>query len=176
VSAASAIDVGLDVATTQPTGAPRLAAFARRGIPHRRHQGICQKPETRNLTPRSTVSGHGFSRAAKLRREPIRHPLGEQFNLRLRPRTFSSWWWGRHYGAADSTNTIVDGGSVLFNVIVTSQVEGFAHALNVSFRKQRANIHLKARRFRHCASQVLDYADVSGWLAPYTQEYNAGEA
>jgi hypothetical protein len=79
----------------------------------------------------------------------------------LLPRTFSFWWWGRHYRAADSTNAIVDGASVLFDVIVTSQVERLAHALNVSFRKERANVHLKARRFRHCASQVLDYTDVA---------------
>src|SRR5580692_1796522 len=84
-----------------------------------------------------------------LRLEPARHPLGEQFNPRLRPRTLSSWWRGRHYGAADSTNAIVDGASMLFDVIVTSQVERLAHALNVSLRKQRSNIHLKARRFRH---------------------------
>jgi hypothetical protein len=79
----------------------------------------------------------------------------------LLPGTFTSWWWWRHYGAADSTNAIVDGASVLFDVIVTPQVEGFAHALNVSLCKERANVHLKARRFRHCASQVLDYTDVA---------------
>jgi hypothetical protein len=79
----------------------------------------------------------------------------------LRPRTFSFWWWGRHYDAADSTDAIVDGASVLFDVIVTSQVERLAHALNISLRKERANVHLKARRFRHCASQVLDYTDVA---------------
>jgi hypothetical protein len=67
------------------------------------------------------------------------------------------WWWGRHYGAADSTNAIIDGASVLLDVIVTSQVERPAHGLNVSLRKERPNVHLKARRFRHCASQVLDY-------------------
>jgi hypothetical protein len=80
----------------------------------------------------------------------------------LLPGTFSFWWWRRHYGAADSTNAIVDGASVLFDVIVTSQVERLAHALNVSLRKERANVHLKARGFRHCASsQVLDYTDVA---------------
>ena len=50
---------------------------------------------------------------------------------------------------------------MLFDVIVTSQVERLAHALNVSLRKQRANVHLKARRFRHCASHALDYTDVA---------------
>ena len=50
---------------------------------------------------------------------------------------------------------------MLFNVIVISQVERLAHALNVPLRKERANVHLKARRFRHCASQVLDYTDVA---------------
>jgi hypothetical protein len=79
----------------------------------------------------------------------------------LGPRTFSFWWCGRHYGAADSTNAIVNGASVLFDVIVTSQVERLAHALNVSFRKERADVHLKARRFRHCASQILDYLDAA---------------
>ena len=48
-----------------------------------------------------------------------------------------------------------------FDVILTSQVERLAHSLDVSFRKERANVRLKARRFRHCASQVLDYADVA---------------
>jgi hypothetical protein len=94
-----------------------------------------------------------------LRLKPVRHPLGEQFNPRLLPRTFPSWWRGRHNGAADSTNAIVDGGSVLLDVIVASQVERLAHALNVSLRKERADIYLKARRFRHCASQVLDFTD-----------------
>jgi len=79
----------------------------------------------------------------------------------LVPRTFSFWWWGRHYGTADSTNAIVDGASVLFDIIVTSQVERRAHALNVSFRKERADVHVKASRFRHCASQVFDYMDVA---------------
>ena len=97
----------------------------------------------------------------RLRLEPVRHPLGEQLDPRLRPGTFSPRWWGRHYGAADSTNAIVDRGSVLLNVIVTPQVEGLAHALNVSLRKERANVYLKARRFRHFASQVLDYADIA---------------
>jgi hypothetical protein len=78
----------------------------------------------------------------------------------LRPRTFSSWRWGRHYRAADSANAIVDGGSMLLYVIVTSQVERFAHALNVSFCKERANVRLKAGRFRHCASRVLDRVDL----------------
>jgi hypothetical protein len=92
--------------------------------------------------------------------EPVRHPLGEQFNPRWRPRTLSSWWWGRHYGAADSTNAIVNGDCVLFDVIVTSQVERLAHALNVSLGKERANVRLKARRSHHYASQLLDYTDV----------------
>jgi hypothetical protein len=74
----------------------------------------------------------------------------------LLPGTLSSWWWGRHYRAADATNAIVNGASVLFNVIVTSQVERLAHTFNVSLCEERANIHLKARRFRHCASQILD--------------------
>ena len=50
---------------------------------------------------------------------------------------------------------------MLFHVIVTSQVERRAHALNVAFRKERADVHLKARRFRHCASHVFDYVDVA---------------
>jgi hypothetical protein len=79
----------------------------------------------------------------------------------LRPRTFSSWWWGRHYGAADPANAIVDGASVFFDVIVTRQVECLDHALNISPRKERANVRLKARRFHHCASLVLHYMDVT---------------
>jgi len=54
----------------------------------------------------------------------------------LLPRSFTSSWWGRHYRAADSTKAIVDGASVLFDVIVTAQVERFAHALNVAFGKK----------------------------------------
>jgi hypothetical protein len=58
-----------------------------------------------------------------------------------------SWW--RHHGAADSTNAIVDGGSVLFDVVVTSQVERLAHALNVALRKEWANVRLEAGLFCH---------------------------
>jgi hypothetical protein len=79
----------------------------------------------------------------------------------LRPRTFSIWGWGRHYRSADSPDAIVDGSSVLLDVIVTSQVERLAHASNVPFRKERADVSLKARRFRHCASQPLDYTHVA---------------
>jgi hypothetical protein len=53
----------------------------------------------------------------------------------LLPGTFSSWWRGRHYGAADFTDAIVDGGSVLFDFIVTSLVERLAYAWNVSPRQ-----------------------------------------
>ena len=49
---------------------------------------------------------------------------------------------------------------MLFDVIVTVQIEALPHAFNVSFRKERQNVRLKARRFRHSASRVLDYADV----------------
>jgi hypothetical protein len=92
----------------------------------------------------------------------------------LLPGTFSFWWWGRHYGAADSTKAIVDGVSVLFDVIVTSQVERLAHALNISLRKERANVHLKARRFRHCASQVLELrSEIVARLAQTTQRHKA---
>jgi hypothetical protein len=101
------------------------------------------------------VQGHGAW--GRLRWEPVRHPLREEFNPRLLPRTFSFWWRGRHHRATDSPNAIVDGAGVLLDVIVTSQVERRAHAFNVSFRKERANVCLKARRFRHCASQGLDY-------------------
>src|SRR5580698_6620649 len=96
-----------------------------------------------------------------LRLKAVRHPFSEEFNARLRPRTFSSWRWGRHDRAADSPDAIVDGGSVLFDVIVTCQVEGLHHSLNVSLRKKGPNVRLKARRFRHCASQVLEFTDVS---------------
>jgi hypothetical protein len=51
---------------------------------------------------------------------------------------------------------------VLLDVIVTVQVEPFAHAFNVPLRKERENVPLKARRIRHSASQVLDYKDVGG--------------
>ena len=74
---------------------------------------------------------------------------------------FSSWRRWRHYRAADSANAIVDCVSVLFDVIVTSQVERLAHTLNVSFCKERPNVHLKARRFHHCASEVRDYRDLA---------------
>jgi hypothetical protein len=96
-----------------------------------------------------------------LRLESVGHPFGEQFNARLRPRTFSLWGRGRHYGATDSLYAIVDGSSVVFDVIVTSQVERLAHPANVSFRKERADVSLKARRFRHCASQSLRHMDVA---------------
>jgi hypothetical protein len=91
----------------------------------------------------------------RLRLEPVRHPLREQFNSRLLPGTFPSWWRWRHYGSADSTNAIVNGDGMLLNVIVTRQVKCLAHALNVSLRKERANIFLKTRRCSHSTSQVL---------------------
>src|SRR5580700_6858724 len=72
-----------------------------------------------------------------LRLKAVRHPFSEEFNARLRPRTFSSWRWRRHYCAADSPNAIIDGSSVLFDVIVTFQVETLLHALNVPFGKER---------------------------------------
>jgi hypothetical protein len=53
---------------------------------------------------------------------------------------------------------------VHLDVIITSQVERFAHAANVSLRKKRANVLLKARRFHHCSSQRLDYTYAA--LAP----------
>jgi hypothetical protein len=98
---------------------------------------------------------------SRLRREAVGHPLGEKFDARLRPGTFASWRRGRHYCAADCPDAIVDGGGVFFDVIVTCQIERRAHAFDVSVGKERANVFLKARRYRHCASQVLDYADVA---------------
>jgi hypothetical protein len=56
---------------------------------------------------------------------------------------------GRHYRATDSPNAVVDGGRVRFDVIIACQVEPLDHALNVSLRKKRANVRLKARQFRH---------------------------
>jgi hypothetical protein len=50
---------------------------------------------------------------------------------------------------------------VLFDVIVTVQIEALPHAFNVSLRKERQNVSLKAGRFLHSASRVLDYADVT---------------
>jgi hypothetical protein len=47
------------------------------------------------------------------------------------------------------------------HLIITREVKALDHALNVSVGKKRANVRLKARRFRHCASQVLDYTDVA---------------
>jgi len=79
----------------------------------------------------------------------------------LGPRTFTFWWWWRHYRAADSPNAVVDGGCVGLHLIITRQVKPLDHALNVSFRKKRANVRSKARRFSHCASQVLDYTDAA---------------
>jgi hypothetical protein len=38
---------------------------------------------------------------------------------------------------------------VRFDVIIACQVEALDHALNVSLRKKRANVGLKARQFRH---------------------------
>ena len=136
-------------------------------------RGLSSRPTSRVMPMRTFVLTCAVSRTAvpsheapwalggRLTWKAVRHPFSECFNARLRPRTFPSWWWRRHHRAADSPNAIVDGGSVLLDVIVTSQVEPLAHPLNVSFRKERANVHLKARRFRHCASQVLDYMDVA---------------
>ena len=63
---------------------------------------------------------------------------------------------------------------MLFDVIVTSQVERLSHALNVALRKERANVRLEARRFRHRASQVLGsfghnkmVCTIGRWYCPY---------
>jgi hypothetical protein len=50
---------------------------------------------------------------------------------------------------------------VLFDVIVTVQIEPFAHAFNVPFGEERENVRLKARGFRHGASRMPDYTDVA---------------
>ena len=47
-----------------------------------------------------------------LRLALVRHPFGKWFNPRLAPRTFSSRRWGRHNGATDSPNAVVDDGRV----------------------------------------------------------------
>ena len=84
LSAAVALDVGLDIATTQPTGAPSFRVLCERvGLHTADTKGFAgnQKPETRNRTLRSTVSGHGFSRAVRLptlikARQELPHYLG----------------------------------------------------------------------------------------------------
>ena len=43
--------------------------------------------------------------------------------------------------------------------------------MNVSFRKERVNVRLKARRFRHCASQVLDNTYVADFGAARMDAY-----
>ena len=53
---------------------------------------------------------------------------------------------------------------MVFDLIVTFQVEPLLHAFNVSLRKERPNVRLKARRFRHCASQALDITHVAVFL------------
>jgi hypothetical protein len=54
---------------------------------------------------------------------------------------------------------------VRFDLIKACQVEPLFHAFNVSLGKKRANVCLKARRFRHCPSQLLDFAYAA--LAPH---------
>src|SRR5271165_1824786 len=88
----------------------------------------------------------------RLRLKPVRHPFSEQFNAGLRPGTFTDWRRRRHDRAADSPNAIVDGDSVFLDVIVTVQVEAFAHAFNVALGKERENVPLKACRCCHVAS------------------------
>jgi hypothetical protein len=63
------------------------------------------------------------------------------------------------YKICPERSAIVDDANMLFDVIVTPQVERLAHALNVSLRKERTNVRLKARRFRHRASHALEYMD-----------------
>jgi|SRR5580704_15537444 hypothetical protein len=87
-----------------------------------------------------------------LRLVSVRHPFGEELNLGLGPRTRSSRWWRRHDGAADATNTVVNGGSVRLYVVITSKIKCLAHSVNISFREEWANVGLKARQFSHYAS------------------------
>jgi hypothetical protein len=93
-------------------------------------------------------------RLTELRLVPIRHPFCEYLNSRWRPRTFSSRWRGRHDGPTDASNAVIDCAGMRLYVVVTSEVERLAHRLNVSFRKQWANIGLKARRVGHAPSQL----------------------
>ena len=68
LSAAVAVDVGPDVATTHRR-VPHVSLLLRDVGFHTTDTKWFagnQKPETRNRTLRSTVSGHGFSRAVRL--------------------------------------------------------------------------------------------------------------
>jgi hypothetical protein len=93
-------------------------------------------------------------RSTELRLVPIRHPFCEYLNARWRPRTFSSRWRGRHHGPTDASNAVIDCAGMRLYVVVTSEVERLAHRMNVSFRKQRANIGLKARWVGHAPSPL----------------------
>ena len=53
---------------------------------------------------------------------------------------------------------------MLFDVVVTSEIESLAHRVNISFSKEGANIRLKARQFSHRASQ-------SGAVSIYEPQY-----
>ena len=62
---------------------------------------------------------------------------------------------------------------MLFDVIIASQVERLAHALNVALRKEWANVRLEAG-FCHCASRVLGsfghnkmVCTIGRWYCPY---------
>jgi hypothetical protein len=71
---------------------------------------------------------------------------------------------GWHDSAADSPNPLVDDRPVRLYVITTGQMEGLTHRVNVLSGNERANVRLKTRRFRYCASQLLDYSYV--WTHP----------
>lgn len=84
----------------------------------------------------------------------ICHPFCKYLNSRRRPRTFSPRWRGRHHGPTDTSNAVIDCAGMRLYVVVTSEVERLAHRANVLFRKQRANIGLKARWVGHTPSQL----------------------
>ncbi len=93
-----------------------------------------------------------------LRLVSVRYPLCEQFNPDLRPGTFASWRRRWHHGAPDTSNPVVDSGRMCLHVVITRQIEGLTHGMNVSVCEERPNVSvceerpnvsLKARQFCH---------------------------
>ena len=80
---------------------------------------------------------------------PVRHPFGEELDPGSRPGTAPSRRRGRHDGAADAANPVVDGRRVCFHIIIICEIERLGHGVNIPFREEGANVRLKARLYRH---------------------------
>jgi hypothetical protein len=128
-------------------GRESFERFRQRATDHSSKRN-CAPPSLRSIFSAGMV-WQGIAVSSDLSRIPVTHPFSEEFNSRLRPRTLASRRWRRHHGPTDSPDAVVNDGGVRFYVLITCQIKRLTHRANVSVRKERANVRLKARQFGH---------------------------